>query len=934
MTGDRDDGDDGFVGPSRRRLLQGIAVGAVGGAGAGIGWPHLRDLTDDDGQADDRPDTAEAVADLVATEDATHTATGGQWDDPEAWDSAVPGDHARVHVPAGTTVTLAHEATARLRTVRVDGTLRTDPETTSALAVGTLVVTGTGRLALGMPDAPDRDTTVTFLDRGPIDEDRDPTRVSRGLLALPGATVRMAGHERTSFRAVTDGLAAGSDQLTLAEAPTGWAPGDRVVVAGMSPDENEDEERTVAAIDGATVTLDRPLANDHRPPADDLSGYVAHRDRTVRLRSESERTKHRGHVMFMNRDVALQYTAFEELGRTDKSRPFTDPRNGVPPEDAAPNPQARYACHFHRTGVDTEQPPRRVTGCVVDGSPGWGFVNHSSYVAIADSLSYRVFGAGFVAESGTEVGSFERNFALRSQGSGELPDSRQFHADSPGDVDDFGHGGNGFWFQSPAVVVRDNVAAGHRHHGFVYWTRAKPDRSVDPDQIGGVVGELPTFPFENLEDQSYLRDADAATDGAVPPSYVALRSFRGNTVFASGGGLDVSRHRFGDDPPTDDTHSVIEEFTAFDVGSLRPPWGGLWTPRSAGAQGGNNGVSIRYSRFVELRNPRLVSGRGGEKGIGLNHNHAPSDVRLVGGEITGWTVGARAFHSGDAPVRETAFDNDVDVQLISGGTDHQWSIQRVPIEDATFADGGRASVALGTELDSDLYGLFTPEGVTRLDGQDLYLDAQHPDFVPIPTEADLGDAGEDALGDLSTATPAELVGKTNATLWEEYGLSVDGEPLPDDAGREPDVIGGAVAGAGASPDPSGLVESVTTATGSLVEHGDLAQGERVYVYDEVAFLTVPAQYAGRRYLRFEREDGYEDRRSFTYLTLSDPATVVVAYDAESTPGWLGDWTDTGDALGTTDGPLALYRKQVDAGTTVLGGTPTTNRMYAVLVESR
>jgi len=114
-----------------------------------------------------------------------------------------------------------------------------------------------------------------------------------------------------------------------------------------------------------------------------------------------------------------------------------------------------------------------------------GYVNHNSYVEIEDSVSYDVFGAGFVAEVGNEVGSFRNNFALRSTGSGGLPDNRQFREDDEGSIDDFGHGGYGFWLQGPGVAVDDNVAAGHRHHGFVYWTRAKPTTRSTQSRSGG-----------------------------------------------------------------------------------------------------------------------------------------------------------------------------------------------------------------------------------------------------------------------------------------------------------------------------------------------------------------------------------------------------------------------------------------------------------------
>jgi len=59
-----------------------------------------------------------------------------------------------VHVPAETTVTLDHEDDTDLVTVRVDGTLRTDPESAARLRPDTLVVTGSGTLELGRPTHP------------------------------------------------------------------------------------------------------------------------------------------------------------------------------------------------------------------------------------------------------------------------------------------------------------------------------------------------------------------------------------------------------------------------------------------------------------------------------------------------------------------------------------------------------------------------------------------------------------------------------------------------------------------------------------------------------------------------------------------------------------------------------------------------------------
>ncbi|KAB1187044.1 MULTISPECIES: G8 domain-containing protein [Haloferax] len=923
---------------SRRAFLAGLGVGAAGTAGALTGVPDVTRFVDgDDGHSD-----AHHVRALVSTDDVTHRAAGGRWRDADAWDSAVPDDGARVLVPEGVTMTLDHEATARLRTVRVDGTLTVDPTATTQLLLDTLVVTETGTLELGTPENPierGAGSRLTFLDRGPLDEAADPVRIGRGLLTLAGATIRIAGATVTPWATLERAPRAGDAELLLAESPTGWEIGDTLALAGMHPDRDEDEVLTVAGVDGRRVRLDTPLEFDHVPPRDSFSAVVASLTRAVTLESESSQTNRRGHVMFMSDDVHISHTGFSSLGRTDKSRPFTDPKNGVPPSDADPNPQSRYACHFHRTGTSTENRPRVVEGCVVDGSPGWGYVNHASHVRFEDNVSFRVFGAGFVAETGAERGTFRRNFALRSHGSGSVPDGRQFKADSEGNIDDFGHGGYGFWFQGPAVVVEDNVAAGHRHYGFVYWNRAKPDAEVSPETLDSLVGKVPNIPVEALDGQPELARSDRVEDGMVPSSFVRFASFARNTVFASGGGLDISRHMFTFSHDRVDAYSVVEDFTAFNIGSHYSQWDHLRTPNDRGAQGGENGISIRYSANVVLRNPTLVSGSGGRRGVGINRNHAPANVHVENPDVEGWFVGIRAPPRGSAPIRGGRLDNYIDVHVIGGTTDRRWSKkQQIDVEGVEFAESGRADLFLSAELDDHIYGLFTPEGHVRRDGEALYFAEQAPDFVPFPTNSDLNaaDPDDDALADLSDVSPNALVGKTNAELFDAYGLAVEGDVRPDDAGPAPGVEGGFVVG-GSGPAISeslGPVERVHSAEGSVYELGRLRSDEPLYVFDEATFLTVPGRYTGLPYIRPEHDDADSERQSFLTLTLSAPATVFVAYDAETRPKWLSGWTDTGDTIGTTDGTRRVYRKQFDAGTARLGGAPDTHSMYTVFVRER
>jgi len=118
----------------------------------------------------------------------------------------------------------------------------------------------------------------------------------------------------------------------------------------------------------------------------------------------------------------VRFAAFNGLGRTDKNQPIDNPKldaQGRLIAGSGENPRGRYSVHFHRTGTLATKPAAIVTGCAVVDSPGWGFVNHSSHVDFQNNVAFNVFGSGFVTEAGDEVGSFRRNLAIRSKGSGE-----------------------------------------------------------------------------------------------------------------------------------------------------------------------------------------------------------------------------------------------------------------------------------------------------------------------------------------------------------------------------------------------------------------------------------------------------------------------------------------------------------------------------------
>ncbi|PSP76568.1 hypothetical protein BRC81_13235 [Halobacteriales archaeon QS_1_68_20] len=937
-------------GPSRRTLLAGVGGAALGAVAAS---PDLLDgalnnleALDVDLPVDPGATAGpghEAALALVPREGATHRATAsGEWSSPGTWaDGEVPGDGARVLIEDGVSVTVASRLSARLRTVRVDGALRFDRSTDTHLVAGTLVTTPGSLLYLGHPDAPvgpDAEARITFADFGPIDDARDPARVSRGLVAMGAVSVH--GAEKTTWTALASAPTQGDRRIELPEAPTNWQVGDRVVVAGNHPVENQDEEVVVTGVDGATVELDRTLNHDHVPPADALDAYVLNRTRNVRFDSENPETPRRGHVMFGSDEVDVRYAGFYKLGRTDKSYPFTNPVHGEPPEDVPPNPRARYALHFHETGIEGED-PARIQGVAVDGSPGWGVVNHHSHVDVVDSVTYDVFGSGFVAEAGNERGSFRRNFALRSEGSGETVDSRKFHeGGDPGEVDDFGHGGHGFWLQGPAVTVEDNVAAGHRHYGFVFWNRPLVDRELRPgEEIHNARGSVPNFPLEYLDGHERLKESDRATEDRISSAYVPLQSVRDNTTFASGGGLEVSRHMFGYDHPRFEDYGVIEGFTAYDVGPLISHWDEViqpdrWNAQGGGpapatrpgrrdeviqpdrwnAQGGNNALTIRYSHNLRVSNARLLAGKDSDRdgttgGVGINRNTPyPFNVVVEDSVIEGFDRGVSAMTRGITVVRDVELDNATNVRVRGhdGGPP-----RRVALSDVS-ADGAAVSVDLESLEHVDPEELFGRGGGVELDGRHVYLDAQHPDAVPVPTTGDLDQLGREKLAELID-DPESVVGKTNQQLQGAFGLAVHGAIAPPDVERDPRLEGGLLGPAGDADPPREHwfeAEAGDLAAPFRVESDPAASGGEYVVARGVdshheppasGYATYEFDAAGGEYRVYGRvhAPGWGDD---SFWVRMDGGTWYRWDGIDARRGW--DWVPVWDSE-TDDGPLTF-----------------------------
>ena len=485
--------------------------------------------------------------------DATVVAqTSGAWAQATTWGGALPDDNDIVLIPAGIDVSFG--TSAEIQDLLIQGQLRFNPQAASSLLVETIEIGMMGALEIGRSDAPiapEASAEIVFRSEGELDPANDPDLIRRGLLGHGPVTIH--GADKTVHLKVADDPRAGDTTLTLAEAPKGWQVGDTIVLTGTQYSgwrwDNDlpgtryfgtrDAVREITAISGAEVTLDSPLDYDYTTPRADLKASVANFSRNVTFRnSEDTLPAHRrAHVMLMHAThFDVRYAAFWQLGRTDKDAESfdLDQIDTLAPDS---NVRGRYPLHFHMTGIDDPRTPAIALGNAVFGSPGWGYVHHASNAVFHNNASFDTHGAGFVAETGDEIGTWVDNIAIKAKG------NRAFNPKNGVDVQSFdmARTGSGFWFQGRMVRSTGNIAASV-NQGFAYLHRGSRMRD-----FSNTAFMLP---------EALRRDRPASPDDAP------ILNFHDNEAFASAVGLFVVK---ANPNQQHDIHSHFSDFTAWEV---------------------------------------------------------------------------------------------------------------------------------------------------------------------------------------------------------------------------------------------------------------------------------------------------------------------------------------------------------------------------------
>jgi hypothetical protein len=400
----------------------------------------------------------------------------GPWSAPSTWEGdAVPRAGARVQIRPGHRVIYDASSNQPIRSIHVAGTLTFATDRATRLDVGLIKIqrgedasedgfacdAHLGQsdpslpgpaLVVGSPDcpvAPRAMALIRLVALDGLDRETCPAIVCcGGRMDFHGAPMN-----RTWVK-LGRPIKLGETAAKLAEPVDGWRVGDRVILtttqrigreqgtlrAGGGPQggRSSTEERTIAAIDGTALVLDRPAEHPHRGDGD-YRGEVANLSRNVIVESADPAVA-RGHTMYhRGSSGSISYAEFRHLGK-----------EGV---------LGRYSLHFHLVG-DSMRGSSVIGASIWDSANRWITIHGTNDLVVRDCVGYRSLGHGFYLEDGSEsYNILDRNLAVQALAAKPLPG--QF---LPFDRND----GAGFWWANSLNSFTRNVAAECDHYGYRY----------------------------------------------------------------------------------------------------------------------------------------------------------------------------------------------------------------------------------------------------------------------------------------------------------------------------------------------------------------------------------------------------------------------------------------------------------------------------------
>src|SRR6476659_3826967 len=422
-----------------------------------------------------------------------------------------------------------------------------------------------GELEIGTEKAPHtRKATITFTNNVK-DEDisgvgGNTDKVDRGIM-LMGGTMNLHGNQTNTWTKLSNTAAAGATSIQVLNA-AGWKVGDEIVLASTDFDPRQAERRTIAAIRGNVITLDKKLDYMHFGKITfdvDERGEVALLTRNIRLQAsaDAEQSFYGGHVMAMG--ASKMFVEGVEFNRMGQNLTL-----------------ARYPIHWHLIGDAKGQYIRNAA--IHDTYNRCLTVHGTNFLRVENNVTYNTVGHCFFLEDGIEHGNeFIKNLAIQTKchtsldcvptnlaANGERDSNRQNYRERSFNGKTLLPSDNtvaAYWITNPDNSFIDNVAAGSDENGF--WL------------------SLPEHP------QGAFKDSEVSK--TIWPRRTPLRAFRGNVAHSNFDGFMFDRNIYEDNTfglatipflplanPADLDSEVVE--THFEsLTSYKNRNGGLWS---------------------------------------------------------------------------------------------------------------------------------------------------------------------------------------------------------------------------------------------------------------------------------------------------------------------------------------------------------------------
>lgn len=490
----------------------------------------------------------------------TSTPSAKRWSNPATWpDKKVPTKDAVVTIEKDMNVVL-DVSPPPLRSLTINGKLSFADN--KDLELSTEWVMLHGELEIGTEARPHtRQATITLTDNVK-DEDMSGMggtndRSDRGIM-LMGGTLNLHGTEKNSWTKLAKTATAGSNTIEVLN-PGDWKKGQTIVLASTDFDPHQAERRTIAAIRGNTITLDKKLDNMHFGKITfdvDERGEVGMLSRNIVIQAspDADKTLFGGHIMAMS--GSKMFVEGVELNRMGQNMHL-----------------ARYPIHWHLIGDAQGQYIRN--SAIHDTYSRCVTVHGTNYLDVENNVTYNNIGHCFFLEDAVEHGNqFIHNLGILTK----------CHPDAPcvpTNLGPFGPAGgknfdtaaqnakdilipsdntaSTFWITNPDNIYRDNVAAGSDATGFWFALPEHPTGKFEGTEISKT-----TWPR-----RTRVREFKGNTSHSNFDSFMFDRGPRPDGHFGPGGHISLANPADANGPQVE---SVIEDFTGYKNRN-----GGIWT---------------------------------------------------------------------------------------------------------------------------------------------------------------------------------------------------------------------------------------------------------------------------------------------------------------------------------------------------------------------